>query len=348
MKASQSAKDTYVTWWHIAQLMFPLMLVVAIMSRSVFGLPRVPFMVFGLYKFGFPEIVSYLAEAKAKHTQFCYDKNKSQEGPVPLTVRQVVVWHLHLLHPRVLGPFMDGLGLHLHHMAASYVICSMATHLFPLKRQLVAPCIVCVIQHWFVLLKYLYHSSTCYILVELGLELWFEWEVLHGEGRLWQGGACGGAYDACRALDVPRGGCAVADHRRIFPRARAPYRYLYPHRPTVKGNTSRFSIMRMANTAWLRTGATDDADLDDGEMKENPLNAGAAGGSGGGEGASHTGEEQANDLKMFNTQHGHGHGKAGVHAHGHHSHFGDGHKKKEVELVPKGSVANMAQAQADV
>jgi hypothetical protein len=173
MKASQSAKDTYVTWWHIAQLMFPLMLLVAIMSRSVFGLP---FMVFGLYKFGFPEIVSYLAEAKAKHTQFCYDKNKSQEGPVPLTVRQVMVWHLHLLHPRVLGPFMDGLGLHLHHMAASYVICSMATHLFPLKRQLVAPCIVCVIQHWFVLLKY--HSSTCYILVELGLELWFEWEVL--------------------------------------------------------------------------------------------------------------------------------------------------------------------------
>jgi hypothetical protein len=84
--------------------------------------------------------------------------------------------------------------------------------------------------------------------------------------------------------------------------------------------------------------------LDDGEMKENPLNAGAAGGSGGGEGANHTGEERANDLKMFNKQHGHGHGKAGVHAHGHHSHFGGGHKKKEVELVPKGSVANMAQA----
>jgi hypothetical protein len=65
--------------------------------------------------------------------------------------------------------------------------------------------------------------------------------------------------------------------------------------------------------------------LDDGEMKENPLNAGAAGGSGGGEGANHTGEERANDLKMFNKQHGHGHGKAGVHAHGHHSHFGGGH-----------------------
>jgi hypothetical protein len=83
--------------------------------------------------------------------------------------------------------------------------------------------------------------------------------------------------------------------------------------------------------------------LDQGEMKENPLNAG---GAGQGTEASDTIRE-SESLKFYNKQHGHGKGKDGVHAHGHHSHFGGGHKKKhskQVELVPKGSVTNMGQA----
>ena len=43
--------------WLAVHLLFPLMLAVALQSRNVFGLP---FAVFGLFKFGMPEVTGHI------------------------------------------------------------------------------------------------------------------------------------------------------------------------------------------------------------------------------------------------------------------------------------------------
>lgn len=49
-------------------------------------------------------------------------------------------------------------------------------HLFPRDRALVAACVVPIMQHMFVLVKY--HAHTAYLIIELVLEGWFQWEVM--------------------------------------------------------------------------------------------------------------------------------------------------------------------------
>ena len=139
------------TLWVYAQVFFPLALTVAMFGRSVFGLP---FLVFGLWKGGFPETVGYLVKA-----------------------------HEYVLLPRLgmslleaLGNYLNGVGLALHHTMCCFVICGWITGLFALTRPSIAPCVVLVAQHWWIWIRY--HDETVYTVLELALEVMFEWEVI--------------------------------------------------------------------------------------------------------------------------------------------------------------------------
>ena len=105
------------------QLLFGLCLTVSFFSRSVFGLP---FLVLGLWKGGFPETTGLL--------MFAYHER-------------------HLKAAESTRHLLDGLGTMLHHSATSLIVCSLATQLFPLSRQMIAACILPVVQHGFVLVS---------------------------------------------------------------------------------------------------------------------------------------------------------------------------------------------------
>jgi len=131
--------------WHFAQFMFSLMLMVAFVGDSGFGLP---FLTFGLWKFGFPETISTL---------------------------------LRFRHLREIDAIVDGIGLLLHHLSTSLTLVGIMLHLFPRDRAMTAVCVVPMMQHWFVLVKYR-HLIT-YIAIELLLEVYFQWEVISNLGE---------------------------------------------------------------------------------------------------------------------------------------------------------------------
>ena len=134
-----------VTLWHGAQLYFSLFVLVAFMSESVFGLPL---LVMGLWKFGFPETLTYMIEGRSRGLL-------SMEG---------------------MASYIGTLGIILHHSSSSLAIVGLATHLWPHHRGLTALCLPTIVQHWFALLRY--HSRRLYLALCLSAELVFEWEVL--------------------------------------------------------------------------------------------------------------------------------------------------------------------------
>jgi len=71
--------------------------------------------------------------------------------------------------------WLDGMGALIHHSSGAYIIVSVATHLCPLDRRLLAMSLPLVGQHLFVLLKY--WSVPLYCFTELVLEVIFEWEI---------------------------------------------------------------------------------------------------------------------------------------------------------------------------
>ncbi len=142
--ALSSSNEGFVLW-HLAQLLFSLFLAVAFGAGSVMGLP---FLAAGLWKFGFPETTACLMGALHRRSG----------------------------HPlEALRLWIDGMGTLLHHFSTAFTLVGLMTHLFPYNRAITASCIVPIIQHLFVLLKY--HSRMGYVLIELLLEIYFEWEV---------------------------------------------------------------------------------------------------------------------------------------------------------------------------
>jgi len=71
---------------------------------------------------------------------------------------------------------IDGLGTLLHHLSTSLTLTCVMLHLFPRSRAITAGCVVPIMQHMFALLKY--WNRTAFLVIELMLEVWFEWEVL--------------------------------------------------------------------------------------------------------------------------------------------------------------------------
>ena len=55
------------------------------------------------------------------------------------------------------------------------------THLFPLNRALGCACVVPLMQHWFVVLKYTFPTSV--VIISSVLEVVFQWEVLANIGE---------------------------------------------------------------------------------------------------------------------------------------------------------------------
>eukprot|EP00966_Prymnesium_polylepis_P111387 2576269-Prymnesium_polylepis.1 len=77
---------------------------------------------------------------------------------------------------RAIAFLIDGYGTLLHHLSTSFTLVGLMMHLFPRDRALTAACVVPIMQHMFILVKY--HAHTTYLIIELVLEGWFQWEVL--------------------------------------------------------------------------------------------------------------------------------------------------------------------------
>ena len=70
---------------------------------------------------------------------------------------------------------MNFLGTLLHHSATSLLVVSLTTHSEFLDRNVLSCTLPLVVQHWFVLLKYL--SYPAYAWAELVVEALWEWQV---------------------------------------------------------------------------------------------------------------------------------------------------------------------------
>ena len=139
-------KEYGFIWWHFAQLIFSLLLIISISSHDGIGLLFLPL---GLWKFGFPETCSYLIGFL--------------ESPQKLAAKPIV-------------NLINGVGTLLHHSATSMAITGIILHTWPRDRAIIAGCLVPVIQHLFVLTKY--HSGIIFNILMLGLEVWFQIEVI--------------------------------------------------------------------------------------------------------------------------------------------------------------------------
>jgi len=137
--------------WHGAQLLFSLCLSISLFAATPLALP---FTVVGLWKFGYPETITAFRRA--------WLDGASIAG---------------------LQEFMNGMGVTLHHTSAVWLIVGMTTGLFtPRTREILACSLPLVGQHVGVLIKY--HNLGIYVLINLILEIWWEWELFQQQQQL--------------------------------------------------------------------------------------------------------------------------------------------------------------------
>lgn len=72
-----------------------------------------------------------------------------------------------------IGEALNAFGTVCHHAAASLYVCLWLTGVVPPASYVVDPALVLLVQHWFVLLIYV--NQMAYIIIELLVEVWFEW-----------------------------------------------------------------------------------------------------------------------------------------------------------------------------
>jgi len=135
--------------WKIAQFLFPLSATTAFglaMSHNFLALPMI---VIACWKLGFPEILLYLHSG-------IYDKNKA-------TVPRIV-------------DILNGVGTLIHHSAVALLIGALLTNLIPPSRVVIQVSIPVLMQHWFVLMRYS-DNQFAYCVIEILLEIWFEWNA---------------------------------------------------------------------------------------------------------------------------------------------------------------------------
>jgi hypothetical protein len=137
-----------IRWW-LAQFVFPLCSATCLGLAMMRNFMALPFLVFGLFKFGMPEIISYMYVA-------LHDTSNSRLGR--------------------LGNYLNSTGIVLHHSSATIPIVMLLAGVFPADRHVLGPSLVLLMQHWFVLTKYV--NFLFYNTIELALEAWFEWMVL--------------------------------------------------------------------------------------------------------------------------------------------------------------------------
>lgn len=127
-----------------ANLVFALSVAIALFSKSPFGYP---FMVVGLWKFGFPETIGNFRRA------FRMGQPTFESA----------------------GAYINGVGSLIHNATAAYLIVACSTTLIVLDRRLFAISVPLVVQHILVLVRY--SNMMAYGLLVLAVEIVFEWEI---------------------------------------------------------------------------------------------------------------------------------------------------------------------------
>jgi len=137
--------------WFTAQFLFPFMIFVSVQQAGARNSLCYPFLVFGMWKFGFPETALYLSK--------------------------VLEWPQDRIG--FLGWFSNalaGLGVVMHHTCSALILSSIQNGIVPMTPHVVKCILPLVIQHWFALIRY--YSYGLYAVLSLSVEAVFEWEIL--------------------------------------------------------------------------------------------------------------------------------------------------------------------------
>jgi hypothetical protein len=139
--------------WKFAEFGFPLLGAMALGLAVQHNYMALMFLVAGgMFKFGFPEILTYM------HTAL-YLTDPQKEGRY-----------------RWISAFLNSVGLITHHAAGSLLVSMMLNFVITPDRHIIGPTLLCLMQHWFALVKYV--SYPVYVVLMLFLEFWFQWIVL--------------------------------------------------------------------------------------------------------------------------------------------------------------------------
>jgi hypothetical protein len=144
--------------WKFAEFAFPLLGAVALGLAIQHNYTSLMFLVGGgLFKFGFPEILTYMQTAL-----YLSRTLKIKEGRHG--------W---------ISAFLNSVGLITHHAAGSLLVSMMLNFVVTPDRHIIGPTgtLLCLMQHWFALVKYVSYPVYAVVLM-LILEFWFEWTVL--------------------------------------------------------------------------------------------------------------------------------------------------------------------------
>lgn len=141
--------DDHGHFWKLAQLAFPLLLAVTLGLASHQNYLGLIIFVMGCWKFGSPETI--MSMYSALHCR-----------------------HFSKIH--ILKYFLNGVGTIVHHTACATLMCMLTSGTVRSEQSIVGTWLILLMQHWFVLVKYI--NNTAYCVLEILLEVWFEWEVI--------------------------------------------------------------------------------------------------------------------------------------------------------------------------
>lgn len=131
--------------WILANQLFAILVLAALLSHSALGLPL---FVMGMFKLGFPEIVSHLHRST---------QHKMWSSP----------WFV---------DFLNGCGTLFHHSAACWLVVAMVMRLYSVERFVLVVGAIVLLQHSAVMLKFL--KRKLYVFTVLFLEIWFQIESI--------------------------------------------------------------------------------------------------------------------------------------------------------------------------
>lgn len=155
--------------WKIAQFLFPVFATTAVGLAITHNFLAIPMIVIACWKLGFPEIFLYLHSG-------IYDKNKASV----LRITDI----------------LNGIGTLIHHSSSALYVGAVVTNLIPPSRAVIQVAIPVLMQHWFVLMRYS-SNKLAFCVIEILLEIWFEWNAITTLEEVhqvhWTGGIIGGS-----------------------------------------------------------------------------------------------------------------------------------------------------------
>ena len=135
-------------WLRYVQLLFPLVVTTAVGLASQRNFLALTFVVFGLWKFGFPETIMYFYDG-------FFDVKASR-----------------LLRT---ADILNGLGTIMHHTIVVWYVAMQLGGVFGVDRYILTTATVPLMQHWFPLVAYA--NTNLYAVIQISLEVYFEWSV---------------------------------------------------------------------------------------------------------------------------------------------------------------------------